>query len=105
VYPVCKLLRKTERVLNSLGEGQISCYTTARGQDISRDVIVSGYVTFYQINKFFRKYRYFFVIDKMSSQAVVERPQVYETNILHLVHSITAIAPDFTNRCVFVVYF
>jgi len=57
VYPVCKLLRKTERVLNSLGEGQISCYTTARGQDISRDVIVSGYVTFYQINKIFRKYR------------------------------------------------
>jgi len=31
----------------------MSYYTAVRGQDILRNVIVSGYATFYQINKFF----------------------------------------------------
>ena len=34
-----------------LPEGQISCFVTVRGPDILRNVIVSGYVTFYQIEK------------------------------------------------------
>ena len=34
-------------------EDHISYYTTFRGPDILRNVIVSGYVAFYQINKFF----------------------------------------------------
>jgi len=44
------------------------CYTTFRGRDILHDVTVSGYVTFYQINKFLQRYN-FFIIGKMSSQA------------------------------------
>ena len=54
-------------------------YTTVRGPDILRNVAVSGYVKFYQINKFFL-YRLFCFIGKMSlrseevaSQAVVRR--------------------------------
>jgi len=38
---------------NFLSEGHISYYTTVRGPDILRNVIVSGYDLFYQINKFF----------------------------------------------------
>jgi len=38
-----------------LSEGHISYYTTVRGPDILHDVIVSGFVTFYQINEFFLK--------------------------------------------------
>jgi len=34
-------------------EGHKSNYTTVRGSDILRDVIVSRYVTFYQTEKFF----------------------------------------------------
>jgi len=49
-------------------EGHISHYTTVRLPDISHNVIVSGLVTFYQINKFFVN-RLFFIVDKMSSQA------------------------------------
>jgi len=52
-------------------------YTTVRGPDILRNVAVSEYVKFYQINKFFL-YRLFCFIGKMSlrseevaSQAVV----------------------------------
>jgi len=39
-------------------EGHISYYTTIRGPDISRNTIVSGYATFYNIlqNQLFRKY-------------------------------------------------
>jgi len=33
-------------------EDHKSCYTTVRGPDILRNVIASGYVTFYQIKKF-----------------------------------------------------
>ena len=50
-----------------LSEGRISSYTTDWGPDILRIVIVSGYVTFCQTNKFF--VNYFFMIDKMSSRA------------------------------------
>jgi len=46
----------------------MSYYTTVRGPDILRNVIVSGYVTFYQISKFFVNI-YFFIIDKMYSRA------------------------------------
>ena len=38
---------------NLLSEGHISYYTTVRGPDILRNVVVSEYVTFYQINKRF----------------------------------------------------
>jgi len=34
-------------------EGHISYYTTVRESDVLRNVIVSGYVAFYQIEKFF----------------------------------------------------
>jgi len=34
-------------------DGQINYYTTVRGPDILLNVIVSGYVAFYQINKCF----------------------------------------------------
>jgi len=41
------------RVLQTfLAEGHISNYTTVRGQDTLRNVIVSWYVAFYQISKF-----------------------------------------------------
>jgi len=36
-----------------LAESHMSYYTIVRGPDILRNVIVSGYVTFYQISKFF----------------------------------------------------
>jgi len=38
---------------NVLSEGRISHYTTVRGPDILCNVIVSGYVTFYQNFKVF----------------------------------------------------
>jgi len=38
---------------NFFSEGHISYYTTVRGLDILRNVIVLGYFPFYQINKFF----------------------------------------------------
>jgi len=36
-----------------LPEGRIRYFTTVRGPHILRNVIVSGYVAFYQTNKFF----------------------------------------------------
>jgi len=39
-----------------------------RGPNILQNVIVSGYVTFYQINKLYVNVS-FFIIDKMSSRA------------------------------------
>jgi len=33
----------------------MSCYTTVRGPDILRNVVVSGYATFYQVKKCFVK--------------------------------------------------
>jgi len=36
-----------------LSEGHISYYTIVRGQNILRDMIFSGHVTFYQSNKCF----------------------------------------------------
>jgi len=52
-----------------LQECHISCNTTVRRPGILRNVIVSGYVTYYQINKFL-VYRstIFFLVDKMSFQ-------------------------------------
>jgi len=41
---------------NVLSDGHKSYYTKDRGLNILRDVIVLGYVTFYQINKVFHKY-------------------------------------------------
>jgi len=37
----------------SLSEGHITYYTAVRGPDVLRNVIVSRYITFYQINKCF----------------------------------------------------
>jgi len=34
-------------------KGHISYYTTVRGPDILRNLIISGYLTFHQINTFF----------------------------------------------------
>ena len=51
-----------------LSEGHISYCTTVRGADILRNVILSGYVTFHEINIFSYIY-YVFIIDKMSSRA------------------------------------
>jgi len=45
--------RVVQGLQNFLSEGHISYYTTVRGPDILRNVIVSGYVAFYQINKCF----------------------------------------------------
>ena len=56
-----------------LCDGHISYYQTVRGTDTLRNVIVSGYVTFYQINIFFVN----FITDKMASRAVVWRPHSY----------------------------
>jgi len=39
-----------------LSNDHIIYFTTVREPDISRNVIVSGYVTFYRINKSFAKY-------------------------------------------------
>jgi len=36
-----------------------SHYTTVRGPDILRNRIVSGYITFYEINKFFANTLFF----------------------------------------------
>jgi len=36
-----------------MSEDHISCYTIVREPDILRNVIVSGFVTFNQINNFF----------------------------------------------------
>ena len=64
---------------NFLSECCIICYTTVRGPDILRNVVVSGNVAFYQINKFSVDIC-FFVIDKIASRggfgprAVVWRP-------------------------------
>jgi len=61
---------------NFLSEGLISCYTTVRRLDILHDVIVLGYVKFYQINKFFVNIiiKMSFRPDEMTSRAVVWRP-------------------------------
>jgi len=48
-----------------LSEGHIIYHPTVQGPHILRDVIVSGYVTFYQISEYFVN-ALFFVIDKMS---------------------------------------
>jgi len=50
------------RVSKLLSMGNKSCYTTVRGPDIMRNQIASGYVTFYQINKFFVNVRTVFSI-------------------------------------------
>ena len=53
-----------------LSEGHIGQYRTCRGPDVLRDVIVAGYVILYKVNKFFvSTVYYFFIIDKMASQA------------------------------------
>jgi len=62
ISPAQPVLRR----LQILSEGHISYYTTVRGPDILRNVIASGYLTFYQINKCFVQVL-FFVIVKMSS--------------------------------------
>jgi len=46
----------------------MSYCTTVRGPNILRDEIVSGYVTFYQVNKLFGNI-YFFIINKITSGA------------------------------------
>jgi len=48
-----------------LSKSYICNYTTVREPDILRNVIVSGYVTFYRINKCFLNVL-FFINDKMS---------------------------------------
>jgi len=68
--------------------GHISSYTIFRGPDILADAIVSGYVTFYQSNKFLLKNVIFSLLtkcvrgpDEMPSRdgfgprAVFSRPQ------------------------------
>ena len=47
------LVLYTRALQTSLSEGHISYYTTVREPGIFRNVVVSGYVTFYQINKNF----------------------------------------------------
>jgi len=49
------LLFRPTGLQTSLFEGHISDYTTVRRPDIVRNVIVSGYVTFYTNHKFFVK--------------------------------------------------
>ena len=46
----------------------MSYYTTVRGWDILRNVIVSGYARKYQVNKYFKN-KCFFIIDNITSQA------------------------------------
>jgi len=64
-----------------MSEGHISYYTIVWGPDILRNVFVSVYVTFYQINTFLLLC-YFFIIDKIASRAgfgqrdVVWRPMI-----------------------------
>ena len=58
--------------LKFLSEGHINYYTTIRGPDILRNVIVSGYVRFYHIYRhkcFVNTVYYFSIIDKISSRA------------------------------------
>jgi len=51
---------------NFLGEDHISYCTTVRGPNTLRNVIFSGYVTFYQINALFvNRLHYSFIIGKM----------------------------------------
>jgi len=51
-----------------LYEGHISYYSTVRGPDILHNVIVQGYVTVYEIKKFF-VVTLFFPIGKMPLRA------------------------------------
>jgi len=46
----------------------MSYYTTVREQDILRNVIVSGYIAFNQINKFFVNIVNIFICDKIFLQ-------------------------------------
>jgi len=46
------LLLQTRGLQTFSSEGHITYYTTFQGSDILRNVVVSGYVTFYQINNF-----------------------------------------------------
>jgi len=69
---------------NFLVEGHITYYTTARGPDTLRTVIVSGYDTFYQIKKFFVNILFFFIIDKMASRAEVRTFLVQKNSALQL---------------------
>jgi len=48
VYPI----HTNQGSSNYLGEDHISYCTTIRGPDVLHKVIFSGYVTFYQINRF-----------------------------------------------------
>ena len=81
----CKFFKHIWGPQKCLSEGHMNYDTTIRGPNILRNVIISGYVIFYQINKCFVNL-YFFVIDKMSlrpvemaSQAVVWKPLKYIT--------------------------
>ena len=64
-----------------LSEGHISYYRTYRGPGVLRNVIVLGYVTFYQINKiseiFFHDLtKWLRGPDEMALRAVVWRPLI-----------------------------
>ena len=48
-----KIITLRQRSPNCFVRGHINYYTTVRGPNILGDVKVSGYVTFYQINKYF----------------------------------------------------
>jgi len=48
-----KMILHVRALQTFLSGGHISYFTTVRGPDVLRNVIVSGYVTIYQINKFF----------------------------------------------------
>ena len=50
-----------------LSEGHINYYKTVRGLDTMRNVIVSGYITLFPINKFSVSVL-FFIIDQMASR-------------------------------------
>jgi len=74
-----------------LPESQISYYKAVREPDILRNLIVSEYVTLYQINKYFVNTPFFhywqtvFAAGKMASRAVVCRPLdwVFGVHSLH----------------------
>jgi len=76
------ILLYARRLQTLLTDGHISYYTTVRGPDIWRNVVVSWYVTFYQTNNF---YNIIFSLltkcllgpDEMASWAVVCRPLLY----------------------------
>jgi len=61
---ICRigLLSLVQAFPNFFPEGHISDYTTVRGPDILRQAVVSGYVTFCQISKYF--VNIFFIVDK-----------------------------------------